>query len=113
MAFKVPEQFRVINGKMASPRGETYGAFRLPGGFAAIASDGEGWQHVSVSKQDRCPTWEEMHAIKQIFWDAEDAVMQLHPPESTYISCHPYCLHMWKPTDKEIPLPPLWMVGPG
>jgi hypothetical protein len=40
--------------------GSNNGAFRVPGGLRVIASDGEGWDHVSVSLPDRCPTWEEM-----------------------------------------------------
>lgn len=77
-----------------------------------IASDGEGWEHVSVSLATRCPTWDEMCYVKSIFWDAEDCVIQYHPPESCYVNHHPYCLHLWRPVGKEIPQPPIWMVGP-
>ncbi|EFH8163197.1 hypothetical protein GI328_23040 [Escherichia coli] len=46
-----------------------------------------------------------------MFWEPEDAVMQLHVPESQHINNHPYCLHLWRPINKEIPLPPQFMVG--
>ena len=77
-----------------------------------IASVGEGWEHVSVSLQNRCPNWQEMSFVKDLFWHDEEAAMQLHPPKSDYVNCHPYCLHIWKPIGVAIPLPPSIMVGP-
>jgi hypothetical protein len=64
------------------------------------------WDHVSVSIADRCPTWNEMCWIKDLFFDPEECVLQFHPPQSQYINIHPYVLHLWKPKDIEIPLPP-------
>ena len=32
-----------------------------------LFSDGLGWDHVSVSLADRCPTWAEMCFIKDLF----------------------------------------------
>lgn len=117
MTFHVPERFRLVSGPMASSKAHgNNGAFFVqlrPGGnrIKVVASDGEGWEHVSVSWPDRCPTWDEMCRIKAIFWDAEDCVMQLHPPESEYVNNHRYCLHLWRPTDQVIPVPPSIMVG--
>lgn len=84
--------------------------------FHVIASEGEpgtpfAWEHVSVSLSRRCPTWEEMCHMKELFWLPEEAVMQLHPPASEYVNRHPYCLHLWRPTDAVIPLPLKIMVG--
>lgn len=85
-----------------------------------IVSDGDGWEHVSVSiwgilerpkEQQRCPRWEEMAWVKDQFWYPEEAVMQLHPPHSTYVNNHPYVLHLWKPLRATIPLPDSLMVG--
>jgi len=97
------------------------GAFRFPIAGEAreiccIASDGGGWQHVSVSfgqRSTRCPSWEVMCAIKDLFWEPEDAVIQIHPPKSDYVNYHPGCLHLWRCTDgREQPLPPSILVGP-
>lgn len=79
--------------------------------FRVVASNGLGWDHVSVSpcnqKRKTCPTWEEMCAIKDMFFDHEETVMQLHPPVSEYVNIHPYCLHLWRPNDgRIIPRPP-------
>ena len=75
-----------------------------------VASDGDGWDHVSVSLNNRCPNWEEMNYIKDLFFEEDECVMQLHPPKKDYINNLQYCLHMWRPQDKEIPRPPLYMV---
>lgn len=78
-----------------------------------LACDGslDGWEHVSVSLNNRCPNWREMCHIKDLFWDEEDTVLQFHPPKSKYINNHPYCLHLWRPVGKDIELPPQHAVG--
>jgi hypothetical protein len=116
MTFRVPEKFRVHEGQMASDsRFGNNGAFMLKLAHAqtlfAIASDQWGWEHVSVSRRDRCPTWDEMCQVKAMFWDAEDCVVQYHPPESEYVNQHPNCLHLWRKIDQPYPLPPSIMVG--
>lgn len=80
--------------------------------FFVIASSDGGWEHVSVSpkNQKRCPTWEEMCTVKDMFFEPEEVVMQLHPAHSEYVNNHPYCLHLWRPLEREIPLPPVEFV---
>lgn len=119
--FKVPEKYRITSGPFASDSSYgNCGAFTVPiendrsrktRVFNVIASDGEGWEHVSVSLPDRCPVWEEMCIIKGFFWDDETAVMQLHPPKSDYVNNHNFCLHLWRPTKQQIPLPDSILVG--
>lgn len=116
MSFKVPEEYRVRTGRLSTGAIDgNNGLFLIfnKGGInlRVIASDGGGWDHVSVSLPDRCPTWAEMCRIKGLFWDEEDTVMQLHPPKSEWVNNHPYCLHLWRAQDQEIPRPPGLMVG--
>lgn len=122
MAFRVPEQYRVTGGPLAtSARDGNNGLFFVPlkrrpgsGGGAwrtrCIASDGDLWEHVSVSMEKGIPPWEVMSAIKDLFWSPEDCVMQLHPPHSRYVNFHPHTLHLWRPVGLVIPQPPLYMV---
>lgn len=78
-----------------------------------IASDGGGWDHVSVSRRNRCPNWAEMDFIKRVFLMPDEVAMQLHVAESDHLSLHPYCLHIWRPNDgRSIPLPSPIMVAP-
>ena len=78
--------------------------------FFCVASNGGGWEHVSVSpcnrKRATPPTWAEMCEIKHMFFEDEETVVQFHPPRSEYVNIHPYCLHLWRPTSAEMPKPP-------
>ena len=100
-----------MNGAFAIPGKETPTAAFL----RVIASDGMGWEHVSVSVfgEDRCPTWEEMEFVCRLFWNTDECVMQLHPPRSEWINQHKYCLHLWKPTTPGVSItrPPKNLVG--
>lgn len=74
------------------------------------------WEHISVHAANRTnklfiPTWQEMCWIKDQFWDDEDTVMQLHPPQSTWVNTHAATLHLWRPIGQTIPLPPSILVG--
>ncbi|QOZ66748.1 hypothetical protein WN72_10745 [Bradyrhizobium arachidis] len=70
-----------------------------------------GWEHVAVSTPRRCPNWEEMCFVKDLFWDEEECVMQLHPPYSQYVNNSRYCLHLWRPIHRDIPMPPPSFIG--
>lgn len=70
-----------------------------------------GWEHLSVSTPTRCPTWDEMCKMKEIFWNDDEVCIQFHPKKEDYVNNHSFCLHIWKPIDKEIPTPPSVMVG--
>ena len=72
---------------------------------------GCGFEHLSVSTPIKCPTWEQMCKMKDIFWRDDEVCMQLHPKKEDYVNCMDYCLHIWKPIDQEIPMPPSIMVG--
>lgn len=76
-----------------------------------IASAGEGWDHVSISRPNRCPNWPEMEQIKRLFFKDDEAAFQLHLPVDDHISVHPYCLHIWRSHVGAIPMPPKWMVA--
>jgi hypothetical protein len=110
------------------PDAGQYGAFYVPSPesgwmLSIIATDGtddavseaRGWEHVSVNaingKRSRCPSWKEMCFVKDLFWDPEDVVMQLHPRKSEYVNNHPSVLHLWRPTHVDIPTPSSLLVG--
>lgn len=115
MSFHVPDQYRIRMPRY--PAGEAHnGCFVLYTGnkelLRIIASNGGGWEHVSVSLENRCPTWSEMCLVKGLFWDPEDCVVQFHPPAFQYVNCHPHCLHPWRKEGSEFETPPALFVGP-
>lgn len=71
-----------------------------------IACAMEGWDHVSVSRQDRCPSWYEMDYAKRIFFEDHEVAIQLHVAIADHVNCHPHCLHLWRKHDFVQPLPP-------
>ena len=94
----------------------TAGMFRVPSPIdrqpiAVVASSGEGWDHVSVSRPNRCPNWPEMTYIAGLFFKDDETAMQLHVPASDHVNNHPFCLHWWRPHHVEIPRPDAIMVG--
>jgi hypothetical protein len=89
------------------------GAFDIkPKGLHVIASSGMGWEHVSISRRKRVPEYYDLKYCKDLFWSGEDCVMQFFPPQSVHVNCHPYCLHLWRPTDHDVPTPPTILLGP-
>ena len=131
--FHVPEASRIREGEMGSDSSlGNNGAFEVPSpepGWTLylVCSDSKGperntlkpeeldWEHVSVTvrrhRKLRLPTWKEMCFAKDLCWDPEDVVMQLHPRQSDYVNRHPTCLHLWRPIAREIPTPPRSLVG--
>src|SRR5690554_2926413 len=76
--------------------------------MTVIFSNALGWDHVSVSRGNQTPTWEEMCIVKDIFFREEECVVQYHPPKTENINNnphHPYVLHLWRPQNQEIPMP--------
>ena len=64
-----------------------------------VGANEEGWEHVSVELYARrLPTWEEMCIIKEIFWDDEEEVVQIHPKKSQYVNMTE-ALHLWRPVN--------------
>jgi hypothetical protein len=125
--FHVPEPARDrLHARLHSTNADgCNGIFRLsspePGWMlACMVSDGERWEHVSVhayrdarrKTTTRVPNWREMCFVKDVFWEDEDVVMQLHPRRSQYVNAHPHVLHLWRPTAATIPEPPAVLVGP-
>ena len=115
--FHVPNSLRLTKGALASTNENgNNGAFLIPPKIGnrlirTIASDGGEWEHVSVSLAcGKMPNWEEMCYVKDIFWDEEDAVIQLHPKKSEYVNVHDRCLHLWRPKNQDIPTPPKELV---
>lgn len=120
------DQFRKLTPPFASTPGDRWGAFFYPIGrdsltIMATAGPEPGhaydWEHVSVharhNNEPRLSTWNEMCRVKNLFWDEEETVMQLHPAKANYVNDHPCVLHLWKPIAVQIPLPPSILVGIG
>lgn len=78
-----------------------------------IVSKGGGWCHVSVSPEKirTIPTWNDMCLLKDIFWNEDETVIEVHPPKAEYVNNVPNCLHLWQCYYRDMVLPPSCFVG--
>jgi hypothetical protein len=56
--------------------------------MVVVVSNGDGWDHVSVSLRRRTPNWREMEFVKRLFFEDHETAMQLHVPATDHINCH-------------------------
>lgn len=123
--FHVPNRYRIREKRDRHVTDEEFGNngwFLIPSPkqsgrrLLIVASDGLGWEHVSVHAAEGTrtitPTWDEMCFVKDIYWDEEDVVVQFHPRRSEYVNWHPNTLHLWRPTGFIFPTPDPILVGP-
>ena len=106
--MRTPTLPQVEECRIKGPTNEPLGAFIVPirvrhgkRKYRVIVANGQGWDHVSVSHPLETVPWEAMAAIKDLFFEDEEVVMQLHPAKSQYVNIHPNCLHLWRPQPKE------------
>lgn len=78
-----------------------------------IVSKGGGWEHVSVSPEllRTIPTWNDMCILKDIFWNEDESVIEVHPKKEEYVNNMPNCLHLWRCYYRDMILPPSCFVG--
>lgn len=105
-------------GIMQLPAGWTFNntppivSFEHLSGLRVIASeeiypsgpDGadEVWLHVSASRAQRVPDWQDMCRIKDAFVGEDRVAVQVHPPKAEYINHHPHVLHLWCNLDRRL-----------
>lgn len=104
---KAPTQ--TLNGRTLPP-GWTYRSdvpvidggrsYSGPADLAVVESigvevDARRRQHVSVSRADRLPSWDDLLLVKRLFLGHDATALQVLPPSGKHISYHPYCLHLW------------------
>lgn len=112
------EACRVLRGPVGSdPTYGNNGVFQYSFGgplFVMVVSDGRGWDHVSLHMETpdgpRTPTWSEMLFVKGLWFTDDEWVIQYMPPKSKNINVHEHTLHMWRPQDEAVRVPPEWMV---
>ena len=115
---KFVESHRVLDGPLASDKNYgNNGAFEVPYNHVLlmiVVGSGGGWEHVSVHAVggggSQTPSWEEMDYVRKLFFRADEWAIQYHAPTAKHIEHHPHVLHMWRPQNETIPVPPTWMV---
>lgn len=87
--FKVPEQFRLVDINEATET-DNNGFFIIKSPVLehrlyVKATEGDGEESVTVVLPNQVATWEEMHTIKNLFWDESDMVVHMQRPKSLHL----------------------------
>ena len=104
--IKIPELELVQMGEDGGCGRVFLGTNHLNKAAFVVWSWGDGWDHVSVSFRNRCPTWDEMCRIKDMFFYPEETCVEYHPAKADYVNICNTCLHIWRPQNVELPKPP-------
>lgn len=58
-------------------------------------ADGKWWDHVSVSRKRKIPSWEDLARVKDVIIGKRREAIQVLPREEDYVNVCEYCLHFW------------------
>lgn len=80
---------------------------------SVVVSWGLGWEHVSISHKNLAyiPSWDDMCALKEMFFKPDEWAVQYHPAADEYVDNMPNCLHLWRPIKENLPTPPSILTG--
>ncbi len=70
-------------------------AFRMGPCQIIVSKQRAGW-HLSVSRPDRLPTWEEVRDARYELVPDEATMALLLPPKSEYVNVYNFCLQMYE-----------------
>lgn len=68
-----------------------------------IAKEAGKW-HLSISCEDRYPTWDEIKQARYDLLPDNVTMAMLLPPRSKYVNIHPNCFHLYEIKKREIAL---------
>ncbi len=71
----------------------------------SIEQDGRLWMHVSVSRPDRLPSYNDMKRVKHLFIGDERNAYSVWAADPAHVNLHSRCLHLWCVLDGADPLP--------
>ncbi len=74
-----------------------------------------GWDHISLvvrtyyngKRVERIPGTSELEEVCEMFFGEDEPVVEVHPRREDYVNINPYTLHLWRPINEELPLPPV------
>ncbi len=90
-------------------------AYQSRGGLRVIVStapfdDGREWMHISISRKDRIPNYDDMKLVKNVFAEKRFGY-QVFPPPQENVNIHQFCLHIWVPLTGDLPIPKFGVDG--
>ena len=77
---------------------------RVSGPVRTITSRDAGRWHLSVSCEDRYPTWDEIAEARYDLLPDRLEMAMILPPRDHYVNLHPYTFHLWEMRDPGMPI---------
>jgi hypothetical protein len=68
----------------------------LMGGCRIILSQQKAGWHLTISKADKLPTWEEVRDARYALIPDEATMAMLLPPKAEYVNVHDFCLQLYE-----------------
>lgn len=65
----------------------------------AVEADGRRWLHVSCSRVNRLPDWDDMRTVKDLFVGVDRQAIQVFPTRARYVNINSNVLHLWSCLD--------------
>ena len=69
------------------------------------------WYHVSFSRRDRIPSYEDICIIKDCWFGKDRWAIQVHPKADEHVNIAPTCLHLWSCLEDGFRLPDFRFLG--
>lgn len=73
--------------------------------ISAGVFEGREWIHLSVSRKDWIPSWDDLRKVKVDFLGPDSYAYTVYPPASEYVNIHEKCLHIYSLESGERVLP--------
>ncbi len=64
--------------------------------------DGKRWLHLSVSRGDRLPDYDDIARVKETWIGPDRMALQLFPRRDEHVNLHPRTLHLWCSLDGDV-----------
>lgn len=58
-----------------------------------------GLYHLSISRKDRLPSYNELKSARYQFLPDVPYMVQIFPPQEDFVNVHSFCLHLWEPKE--------------
>lgn len=90
-----PKGWRELDVKLPFPGARAYGNRDGLRALTSIEPRGDKqWAHVSCSRGDRLPTWEDLKLVKEVFL-GDVMAYQVLPPKAEWLNVHEFTLHLF------------------
>lgn len=71
------------------------GAFKFSKCTVIVSKDAGLW-HLSISRKDRLPNYDELKYARYTYLPEVKYAAQIFPPKSEFVNMHQFCLHLWE-----------------